>query len=64
MFIRTFLGSEIFRPDPDPTRSHNNTLDKSNNETLNFINQTEIFNEFDARVVIGNSNLTDIEKKK
>ena len=34
MFIRTLLGSEIFRPDPDPTRSHNNTLDKSNNNKL------------------------------
>ena len=57
------LVNEIPTQFPKVTFCNVNTLDKSNNETLNFINQTEIFNEFDARVVIGNSNLTDIEKK-
>jgi hypothetical protein len=40
------------------------SLNCGKNETLNFINDAGIIDEFDARVAMGNSNLTSAQNKQ
>jgi hypothetical protein len=58
------LAKEIPTQFPKVSFCNLKSLDCGTNDTLDFINQTEISDEFDARLEMGNSNLTIAQKKK
>ena len=58
------LAKELQSQFPKVTFCNIKSLDCSKNETLEYINQNVINDELDARIVMGNSNLTDNEKEE
>jgi hypothetical protein len=58
------FAKEVPTQFPKVTFCNLKSLDCGKNETLNFINDTGIIDEFDARVAMGNSNLTSAQNKQ